>query len=309
MEKAVFILSFDCEGKWGVADQLTPKIEETFTTNRLISVYQKIIDILDKYELKSTFGFVASFILSQDLVASNRAWFSKDNWSDGGRWLEPFLRDFHKGRTDGWLCQEAFEMVRKQSIHEIGSHGFSHIPLSETNIDVDTFNHEMIHIRKVEHLYNYCSTTFIYPCNQVGYSDQLKNFGFLAFRPAALSELSRNQMMRGKRLISEWIPICPSHAHAEPHVPLALPPGILLNYRSGMRWLVPTSLTLKRINAYLDHAIKSGGVAHLYSHPHNFITGKNQFALLEGVCKLVSEKVRQGNLQIMTQHEYCMKFQ
>ena len=42
----IFIISFDCEGKWGI-DELNSHHEYYFTNDRLNKAYEKITNILD----------------------------------------------------------------------------------------------------------------------------------------------------------------------------------------------------------------------------------------------------------------------
>jgi hypothetical protein len=88
-------------------------------------------------------------------------------------------------------------------------------------------------------------------------------------------------------------------------VPMPLPPAILLNHRAGGRRLVPARITALRLRGLLRRAIETGGVVHLYSHPHNFITGRGQLELLADVLGLVRAHVAAGELRVLTQSAYA----
>ena len=49
---AKFILSLDCEVKWGVADGLTAKSREMLADDRLEAAYNQIVRLLDEHELR-----------------------------------------------------------------------------------------------------------------------------------------------------------------------------------------------------------------------------------------------------------------
>ncbi|SVE06845.1 uncharacterized protein METZ01_LOCUS459699, partial [marine metagenome] len=60
MNKAIFILSFDCEGKWGMADIIDNNIDSSITNQNLTMAYRSILALLDKHKIKGTFAFVAA---------------------------------------------------------------------------------------------------------------------------------------------------------------------------------------------------------------------------------------------------------
>jgi hypothetical protein len=64
-------------------------------------------------------------------------------------------------------------------------------------------------------------------------------------------------------------------------------------------------VTLKRWSNVLDHAVASGGVAHLWLHPHNLITARGQVELFEDAISRVAKAQNSGLIKSVTQAEYC----
>ena len=58
---ARFILSLDCEGKWGVADLLRKIDSRTLSEDSLRTAYGGIVALLDRLDIASTFAFVGLF--------------------------------------------------------------------------------------------------------------------------------------------------------------------------------------------------------------------------------------------------------
>ena len=58
---ATFILSLDCEGKWGVADHLDAQTHRSLADARLRAAYRDILAALDRYDIAATFAFVGLF--------------------------------------------------------------------------------------------------------------------------------------------------------------------------------------------------------------------------------------------------------
>ena len=50
-----------------------------------------------------------------------------------------------------------------------------------------------------------------------------------------------------------------------------------------------------------------GQAVHLWSHPHNFLTGRRQFELLTRILTLVDAARATGRLRPLTQHELALK--
>jgi hypothetical protein len=96
-----------------------------------------------------------------------------------------------------------------------------------------------------------------------------------------------------------------SDEHSMSAKPVAIPPGTFLNWRHGPRRVIPKWVTLKRWSNVLDHAVTSGGVAHLWLHPHNLITARGQVELFEDAILRVAKAQKSGLIESVTQAEYC----
>ena len=61
-----FIISLDCEGKWGIADR-DNRIESGFITrSALIRAYESLLRVLSVYEASATFAFVMALTLTKN---------------------------------------------------------------------------------------------------------------------------------------------------------------------------------------------------------------------------------------------------
>ena len=305
---ATFIISFDCEGKWGFADH-SINYERDFLTNENINkAYKRIIDILNKYGIKGTFGFVGAFTLSVDEYHENRAWFANKT-ETVQKWLQLFKKDMERGDFEGWFNPEPIKIVDQENIHEIGSHGFTHIPLGESLISRANFLEEMHLIKQTSHFKARERMTFIYPRNIIGYTDELAKAGFIGYRDRIYSYGSGKtiirMLMKLKNYSSELNLIKRAQPHAKPGNLIKIPSGFILNYRNGLKKEIPLGLTIKRWEHIILDAVRNNKVVHLWSHPHNFITGDNMYELLEGVLRMVNRFKKTGMLQNVTQKEYA----
>ena len=112
-------------------------------------------------------------------------------------------------------------------------------------------------------------------------------------------------LARARRVATELSSNSPSESNSLVSTLLPMPAGRCLNWRSGVRCFVPFGRTAERWRSIFEHAGTHGGVAHLYLHPHNLVTGARKAELLEDVLAEASRRVESGSLRAITQIEYC----
>jgi len=298
---STFVLSFDCEGKWGMASDPAMVDTHQIGNQSLKQAYESIFQILEQLGIPATFGIVGLF--AQGVDAFND--FEKSFGSNSAyqAWFKHPKMAFQKGNTDGWFYPSLIEDIQRFGIHEISSHSYTHLPFHNESVTREIISGEF------QLMKNFLSTksvqleTFIYPRNQVAHTDLLCEFGIKGYRDS-----SPNQSAYGskfKSLLDEINIYRSSESHSMSESPIRIPAGYFLNWRSGPRLLVPPRITIRRFNHLLDHAEKTNGVVHMWLHPHNLITGKEQVKLFEQVLKSVSHRQQNDQLKVLTMAEYC----
>jgi len=302
-EKPVFIISFDCEGKWGLADCLSDFERDQLTNENLDSAYQRLVDILDRRNLKGTFAFTGAFTMSYDEYVECKDWF-RDYHVNGQGWLTLFRNDIENREFEGWLNPEPLKIVKRNGIHEIASHGFTHLPLHENLISTEAFLHEMDCISRWEEMRGLSCKTFVFPRNKIGFRALLRNAGFIGYRDG---DAELNQRWNQVRILHDEINMW---KNAQPHSTgedtlLAIPSGFFLNWRVNLRKYIPMGVTLARWHHAIENAIKNDAVIHLFTHPQDYLTGDRQYQLLEEILDFVQQKRESGEITNQTQIEYC----
>lgn len=302
MNKPVFIISFDSEGKWGLADMISENNCRMLTNDNLNLSYQRLVDILDNRGVKATFAFVGAFTMSFDEYYENQDWF-KDVPINGENWLKRFRQDIAEKDYDGWFNPVPFEIVKSNKQHEIASHGFSHLPLSENLIPEETFEQEMKCTLKLLRLKKLSFDTFVYPRNLVGYPDLLRSSGFIGYRDGLYGE--QTALNRLRYILSEFNIKQSAQVHGISDNNLVkIPSGYFLNWRAHLRKKIPLSVTIRRWQNMIKKAVENNGVIHLTSHPQDFIDGDDQYRLLDEILKIVSAKQKNNEILNLTQSEY-----
>src|SRR3989338_4097292 len=286
---ANFIISFDCEGKWGAVDLDIDCYRHCYTNTNLINAYRKLTTLLDKYQIKATFAFVTAFTFSVDQYHDVRRDF-REVFIHGKAWLHNFYKEILAENYEGWFTPQCYQIIKQAAVHEIASHGFTHLPLDENIISLDDCSYELAMTKKHASHGNDPNQTFVYPRNQIGFVSELDSAGFIGYREALKKTGRLSSFLSELNIFSTAIDLsAPNNA-----LPISIPAGRILNWRCGFRRKIPISLTIKRWEYILDDAIKNQKTAHLWTHPHNFITGDNMYILLESIIKRVAQAQKKG---------------
>ena len=302
MTTGTFILSLDCEGKWGMADSLTADHHRWLTTANLRAAYAQLLDLFDEYGIASTFAFVMAFLLS-DREQRDCDHLFQDQEIDGANWLRAFRAAQRDGGLEGWCMPELLDAVQARGRHEIGCHGFSHLPLGEDMVSEAVMRREIAAAVAVAERRALQLDTFIYPRNIVGYPHALADAGFMAYRDG--SGGGGGPVKKARNLLSELNvgdrPQQPARAGGPVTV---IPSGHFFNWRRGVRRLVPPAVTARRWSAMLERSAREGGVVHLWLHPHNIISAPGTLEVLRSVLRHVARLRDAAGITVATQRDF-----
>jgi hypothetical protein len=300
-EPARFIISLDCEGKWGMADDLQPYHHEHLTDAALTRAYERVVGLFGRYEVPATFAFVMAFVLT----AEEREHFSSELLGDPpDPWLRPYRDEVAGGKLDGWHVPAALDLVRAAAMHEVACHSFCHRPLGDRSISAAGASTELDAAIAAARLKGLSLETFVFPRNEVGHITELRAHGFIGYR----ERLRRPTGTLGRALslaeeMKVWAPAQQQSTVTNGVVPI--PSGRFLNWRFGARSLVPAAVTTARWRHQLHSAAANGGVVHLWLHPHNLLTAPDTEGLLETVLRDVAVMRDAGQITPVTQRDYC----
>jgi len=293
---ARFVLSLDCEGKWGVADSLTASHRCKLTDDRLAGAYDAILRLLDEYDIAATFAFAGLFSQTAAQFARLRPLveaFAK-NAPD---YLRPALHDIDASQGSGWHGAHLVGGVTSaRAGHEIALHGVTHVPW--TSMSEELAEAELALFERLEAPVRQ-SQTFVYPRNLVAHVDMLERRGMLGYRTATPGR------SRAASLASEFNIFPRPESPVASHALVPIPGGFFLNWRSGPRRLIPPAVTLHRARRLLDRAISAGEVVHYWLHPENIATAPATLSVLRGLIEEVARRRDAGTCEVLTQLDYC----
>lgn len=280
-----FILSLDCEGKWGIADQLDESQHDLLKDDRLHDVYSSIAELLDRLGIAATFAFTECFLLSRDELLS----LPIEELTERLPYARIPFADLREGSRQGWSAPWARELIGDR--HEIGSHGVTHTPWGQMDGEQARYEMSLLNRRTGQ--------TFVYPRNQLAHVELLRELGFKGYR------LPPPPRARFFSLLSEFNLLLPAEADPPPEPLQPIPGGYFVNWLSGARRIVPPAWTRARARHALEQAARHGGVAHFWMHPENVATAPATMANLSAILEEVSDFRRAGRIEVLTQADYC----
>ena len=293
---ARFILSLDCEGKWGVADQLTANVHRLLSDVELRIGYRNVLALLDEFDVSATFAFVGLFAESADgfrrLIPALQPLvsFSPD-------YLAPALADAEHGSRQGWHGAWAIDqLLASKTPHELALHGVTHIPWD--SIDRAQAESEMRLLEEIDAPVR-DARTFVYPRNRVAHADLLSEFGIAGYRksPPPKSRLAS--------LLAEFDIFARPEWEGPAGNPQPIPAGHFVNWQSRTRRIVPIELSTLRADRMLREAAAGDGIVHFWLHPENVVTAPRTLVLLRKIIELVARYREAGRCEVMTQIDYC----
>ena len=290
--------SFDCEGKWGMADH--PKVwDPQLTQKNLIKAYEFILNTLSAQNLSATFAFVGAFTETREqfLDESLPKLSSKSHKS----WLDYSKERIISKTEEGWFMPELLELVKGFRNHEIATHSYTHIPF-DTMMPPDA-HIELELIRSWAVKKNVDCRTIVYPRNIVRHENLLKQFGIFAYRnsPNSFPALKLPKIV--KSLINEvWIfQKAEKIDYAEP---FKVPGGVFINWRYGFRTYIPSKISLLKYRNMIRDAGLQNRATHFWIHPHNFITSPETKDLFTKLCESASNQRDESGLLIKNQNDF-----
>ncbi|MGZ9083865.1 MAG: polysaccharide deacetylase family protein [Rhodoplanes sp.] len=285
MDKGALTISIDLELAWGVWDRLTPEdLRMAETAERPICA--ALIELFDRHSVPVTWAMVAALL--DESSAKQRP-----------------------GPVRCWYAPDVVEqIVRAKAGHEIGSHGGRHIDLAAA--DATPAADDLLFAKETHRNAGLPFQSFVFPRNRIGNLDAVAQAGLRVFRGRDIGWTSAAHRAgrwaaKAANLADKMLPIPPRSVtpHAQADL-IDLPGSMLLIGRNGARRFVFPAVTRAKLSMGLAHAIRTGGVFHLWFHPSNFYYRRQeQFATLAWFLALAADEAGRGRIEIVPMGSYA----
>ena len=298
MSKGTVTFSFDCEGKWGMAD-IPTDWDVSLNQDNLFTAYEFILETLKENDICATFAFVGALTERRDFFLEEISpKLTDDAYYD---WLDYSKHRILDKEEEGWFMPELLTMVKAYKAHEIATHGYTHIPFNM--LDIETAKKELELISRWAERNEIECSTMIFPRNIIRHYDLLREYGILGFRDIP-SNISTDRIPRFLKTLINEMSVLKKSQQIQESEPIRIPGGTFINWRHGFRRYIPSLISLSKYKSMINHSINNNGVAHFWIHPHNFITSPLTKDLFRKLCEEVSEKRNNLKLEVKKQNDF-----
>ncbi len=291
----VFTLSLDTELAWGFV--LNPEHRNLALLRSNLQQARETIHFLlklfEKYQIRATWAIVGHLFLSpgeeKSTISSELPQF-KEGWLDWSFYQSMNNNPLYWGR-------DIVEKILASPIdHDIGLHGFFHLPFSQCSRAVAKAEIELG--IKAADRFGINPKSFVFPQNKIGHIDVLKENGIEIYRGKDLRWWREKQ----ERLIRKF--------DSGIHKMIAAPASPI--YQDGV-WELPASTyfcapglpftVLPRCRLGLERTIRGKKVFHIWLHDWSLLLYDRLAADLEYFLALVTRKRNEGKIEVMTMGE------
>jgi len=298
MNNGAVTFSFDCEGKWGMTD-ISTNWDVDLTRDSLLKAYEFILETLRENDISATFAFVGAFTESREIFIDEvLPGLSSKNYSN---WLNHSKHRILDKTEEGWFMPELLNLVKEYNVHEIASHGYTHIPFSM--LDLKDVRTELKLIRKWADKNKIECSTLIYPRNIIGHHNLLKEYQIFGYRDLP-DTISNNRIPKIIKTLLDETWILKKSQQIDQLDTCKIPGGVFINWRYGFRKFVPPLVSFLKYKSMINDAKIKNQVAHFWVHPHNFITSPSTKTLFRKLCEEVAIQRKESTLLIKKQNDY-----
>lgn len=296
LERGVFTFSLDFELLWGTLETLGPDTLRRQCQFEREAVIDRLLTLFTEFEIPATWCIVGHLFLENcERPAS---------LSPQARWHR--RADFAKHESAGCVfCGRGLiEKIRACLVpQEIGCHTFTHPVFSEEHCSRAAAKDEIEACVQVAEEMGITLRSFVFPRNQVGHLELLRDYGFLSFRGPEPHEAHGLPNWRD-RLAHLWAVCTASQPFVyEPELTASglwnIPGSMIYFPMHGRRRYLPLFLRVRRAMKGLQAAVKQKKVFHLWAHPTNFADEPEQmFAGLRTIIAHAAQLRERGQLDI-----------
>ena len=241
--------------------------------------FPEIIDILDKYNIPITFATVGHLFLDS-CKKGDHDWMEKipyfdDHWKyTEGNWFDC---DPHSNWEEAkhWYAPDLIKMIQNAKVnHELATHTFTHIDFSDKNCPPQVAEDEIKASIDAMKPYGVRPESIVFPGGTYGNIDVLKKMDFKIYRKNIDVDLA---------------------------YPFFDEKGLLVTPTSvafGREHEWTADYYIKRYKKYIDKAIKTGTIAHMWFHPS--LDNWTVKEVMPEVFKYASKKRDEGQFWIGT---------
>lgn len=307
MKKGTLCISIDTELIWG-RTHLTNIGDFTVRAKKDWKTIPTILKLLKKYQIAVTWALTGHMFLdhcdgfhqgiTRPVYSSSESdWFKSDPGTN-------------QSINPEWYGKGLFQLIKKEPMHEIACHTYSHFVWGDPNFGVESAETDIKEWVKIAKKSGVNAHSFVFPRNSVGHLPILVKYGFAAYRGVDKTwyENSSKGIQHLFQIVDFLLPISPATVTPQKKGQLVNIPGsYYFPSARGIRKYIPKGMRAWKAKKGIDKAISNGEIFHLWTHPIDF---SDQTTTLmsdfEEILSYAAKKVTEGKLEIKTMKEISL---
>ena len=299
INQPIFIISLDMELLWGYVSTPTLKAVRLMKNddNNVRGCIDILLNLFERHNIPATWAVVGHLFLDhceckdgiphKDMPRFKEDWYSSDPCTDIKRDPLYYGKDIVE------------KIVSNRIEHEIGYHSFSHVVFSECIREVAEA--EIKEGTKLAKEFGITLKSFVFPDNEIGHVDVLKENGFKIYR----GENGRRRYDPSKNILVRKF---------NGGIDKVIAPPVEPKWKDGI-WVIPSSMyfcdpqikfsVLPRAKLGLYRAIRVKKVFHIFLHPYSLLMYPSLKDDLDSFLGTVAKKREEGEIEVMTMGEFA----
>jgi peptidoglycan/xylan/chitin deacetylase (PgdA/CDA1 family) len=290
-----FILSLDLELAWGLLNTDKTSLDALMSRKHLSrEPIEFLLTAMERHRIPCTWATVGHLFLSRCVKEDGVAHRNMPRFTDQWYSLDP-CADLKSEPL--FYGRDIIERILSSSVnHEIGYHSFSHVIFSRCSPEVARA--EIASCKEFAKEFGIDFKSFVYPRNEVGHVELLKECGFRMYRGPGIWRWKDDQDYIEAKLNS-----MADRIFTSPTLPID---------RDGI-WELPTCLHFWKVGGPFDslwqakvgiqRAMKEKKVFSVYFHPWELIRSPSLKIGIESLLTYASKMREEGKLSIVTMGE------
>jgi hypothetical protein len=273
---AFFNLTIDFELAWSRARRRnisTTSTESLIRARRARASFPCLIELTIKYDIPVTIAPVAHVAMS-DCASHETPPKFKPSWTNSDWFSVDPKTNLSKNKD--YYGFDLMEKVLESDVgHEIASHGFSHIDLSDEETTKEVAEYEIAESYRILKQIDQGLSTFIFPNNRPEFLEFLGQVGYTIYRGKENKTVAKDNF-------GLW----------------CFPRGL---------WLSPYAASPKEINELISLATQKKQLVNLWCHLYEFRNAEQLINFFNPIFEFIKRKQAEGSLEVGTMRSIISK--